>query len=118
MLFYIIFDNLEISCFHGDIIVNANNAIIYNGGSHEFLTTTSDLLFNKLSRVLYVRFGNNIFEIEVEITWKMFQTVVSQARYVGVPVCSEKSVNSMFRFARVNNARALLEQETWTRKLF
>ena len=30
------FDNLKILCLHGSIIVNTDNDIIYNGGSHEF----------------------------------------------------------------------------------
>jgi hypothetical protein len=77
VLFDIIFDNLEILCFYGGIIVNANNAITYNGGSHEFLTATSYMLFNELSRVLYDWLGWNIFEIEVEITLSMLQIGVS-----------------------------------------
>jgi len=57
---------------------------------------------NKLLRILHDRFGWNIFEIEVEITWRILQTRVSQARYVGIPICSDMSVDSMFEFAMIN----------------
>jgi len=43
-----------------------------------------------------------MFEIEVEITLKMLQTRISQARYINISVCSDESVNSMFEFARIN----------------
>jgi len=43
-----------------------------------------------------------MFEIEVEITCRMLQTRASQTHYVVVPICSDKSVNSMFEFARIN----------------
>jgi hypothetical protein len=45
-------DDLEILYFYSDIIVNTDNDIIYNGGSHEFLTAISDIFFNELSRIL------------------------------------------------------------------
>jgi hypothetical protein len=44
--------NLGILCFHGSIIVNTDNGITYNGGSHEFLITTLDMSFNKSSRII------------------------------------------------------------------
>jgi hypothetical protein len=37
----------------------------------------------------------------------MLQTKVSQARYVGVPIYSDGSVNSMFGFARINEINML-----------
>jgi len=37
----------------------------------------------------------------------MLQTKVSQARYVGVPICSDGSVNSMFGFAKINEINML-----------
>jgi hypothetical protein len=43
-----------------------------------------------------------MFEIEVEITLRMLQTRISQARYINISVCSDESVNSMFEFARIN----------------
>jgi hypothetical protein len=61
-------DDLEMLYFYSDIIVNTDNDIIYNGGSHEFLTAISDIFFNELSRILCDQLGWNIFEIEVEIT--------------------------------------------------
>jgi hypothetical protein len=39
-LFDKISDNLGILYFHGCIIINTDNDITYNRGSHEFLTTT------------------------------------------------------------------------------
>jgi hypothetical protein len=42
-----------------------------------------------------------MFEIEVEITWRMLQTRVSQTCYIGVPIHDE-NVNSMFEFMRIN----------------
>jgi len=38
------------------------------------------------------RLGWNMFKIKVEITWRMLQTGISQACYVGVPICSDGSV--------------------------
>jgi len=61
--------NLGILCFHYGIIVNIDNGMTYNGGSHEFLTATLNMY--KLSRMLYDRLNWNMFEIKVEITWKM-----------------------------------------------
>jgi hypothetical protein len=61
--------NLGILCFHYGIIVNIDNDITYNEGSHEFLTVTLNMY--KLSRMLYDRLNWNMFEIKVEITWKM-----------------------------------------------
>jgi hypothetical protein len=37
----------------------------------------------------------------------MLQTGVSQTHYVGVPICSDGSVNSMFGFARINEINML-----------
>ena len=37
----------------------------------------------------------------------MLQTGVSQTRYVGVPICSDESVNSMFGFVRINEINML-----------
>jgi hypothetical protein len=48
-----------------------------------------------------------MFEIEVEITWRMLQTRVSQACYVDILICSYGSVNSMFEFARINEINML-----------
>ena len=68
MLFSIIFDDLEMLHFHGGIIINTDNGITYNGGSHEFLIAILNISHNKLSRILCDRLGWNLFEIEVEIT--------------------------------------------------
>jgi hypothetical protein len=57
---------------------------------------------NELSKVLCNQLDWNIFEIVVEITWRMLQTRVNQACYVGIPIYSIGSVNSIFRFARIN----------------
>jgi hypothetical protein len=62
---------------------------------------------NDLSRKLCDRLGWNMFEIEVEITWRTLQTKVSQACYVGVSICSDGSVNSMLRFVRINGINML-----------
>jgi hypothetical protein len=99
VLFDRILDNLRILCFNGSI---SDNGITYNRKSHEFLIVTSDMFLNKLSKMLCDRFGWNMFEIEVEITCRMLQTRASQTHYVVVPICSDKSVNSMFEFARIN----------------
>jgi hypothetical protein len=64
-------DNLKILCFYSNIIVNIDNRITYNGGSHEFLTPTSNISYNELSRMLCDRLGWNMFEIKVEITWRI-----------------------------------------------
>jgi len=53
VLFDRTFGNLEILCFHGGIIVNTDNDITYNGGSHGFLIATLNMSFNELSRVFY-----------------------------------------------------------------
>jgi len=99
--------NLGILCFHSGIIVNTDNDITSNGGSHEFLTTTLDMSLNKLSRILYDRLGWNMFEIKVEITWRMLQIRINQALYVSVPIYSDESVNSIFEFARINGINML-----------
>ena len=49
--------NLIILYLNGGIIVNTNIDIIYNGGSHKFLTTTLDISINKLSRMLWDQLG-------------------------------------------------------------
>ena len=51
------YDNLEVLCFHGGIIVNIDNSITYNRESHEFLNVTSDMSLNELSRMLSDRLG-------------------------------------------------------------
>ena len=56
----------------------------YNRESYGFVTATSDMSFNKLSRILYDRPGWNIFEREAELTWRMLQIGINQAHYVGV----------------------------------
>jgi hypothetical protein len=99
VLFERILDNLRILCFNGSI---SDNGITYNRKNHEFLIVTSDMFLNKLSKMLCDRFGWDMFEIEVEITSKMLQTGATQTHYVVVPICSDKSVNSMFGFARIN----------------
>jgi hypothetical protein len=102
VLFDNMYDNLEILCFHDGIVINTGNGITYNRGIYEFLTVTLNISLKELSRMLYDRPRWNIFEIEVEITWRMLQTRVSQARYVGVPIYSDESVNSMFGFVKIN----------------
>jgi uncharacterized protein (DUF2132 family) len=99
--------NLIILCFHGDIIINIDNGITYNGRNQEFLTTILDMSLNELSRILCDRFGWNIFEIEVEITWRTLQTRASQACYVGVSISSDGSVNSTLRFVRMKEINML-----------
>jgi hypothetical protein len=63
LLFHEISSNLGILCFHDGNIINTDNDIAYNGGSHEFLTATLDMSFNELSRMLYDQFVCNMFEI-------------------------------------------------------
>jgi len=99
--------NLGIICFHGGTIVNTDNGIIYNGGSYKFLTSTLDISLNELSRILCEQLGKNIFGIEVKITWRMLQIRVSQACYIGVLIYSDRSVSSMFGFARINKINML-----------
>ena len=53
---------------------------------------------NKLFRILCNLLGQNMLEIKVEITQRILQTKVSQAHYIGVSICSDGSVNSMFEF--------------------
>jgi hypothetical protein len=48
-----------------------------------------------------------MFEIKIEIIWRMLQTEVSQARYVDVSVYNDESVNSMFEFASINEINML-----------
>jgi hypothetical protein len=100
-------DNLEILCLHSGIIINTDNDITYNRESYEFITATLNMSLNELSKMLYDRLGWNVFETEVEITWRMLQIDVSQAHYVGVPICSNESVNSMFGFVRNNEINML-----------
>jgi len=102
VLFDIMADNLGILCFHSGIIISTGNGITCNGENHEFLIATSNMSLNKLLRILYDRLDWNMFEIEVEITWRILQTRVSQARYVDIPICSDMSVDSMFEFVRIN----------------
>jgi len=68
VLFNRISSNSGILYFHCSIIVNTDNDTTYNGGSHAFLSATSNMFLNKLSRMLCGLLGWNIFEIEVEIT--------------------------------------------------
>jgi len=49
--------NLGILCFHGGTIITIENGIIYNGESLEFLTVTSNMSSNELSRMLSDRLG-------------------------------------------------------------
>jgi hypothetical protein len=44
--------SFRILYFHGGIIINTDNGITYNGGSHEFLIVTLDMSHNKLFRIL------------------------------------------------------------------
>jgi hypothetical protein len=48
-----------------------------------------------------------MFEIEVEITWRMMQIRVSSTHYIGVPISSDGSVISMFRFTSINGINML-----------
>ena len=70
-------------------------------------TVTSDISLNELSKMLCDWLDLNIFEIDVGITWMMLQTGVSQAHYIGVAICSDKGVNSMFEFLRINEVNML-----------
>jgi hypothetical protein len=47
-----------------------------------------------------------MFEIKVEITWRMLQTEVSQTCYVGVPIHDE-NVDLKFGFMRINGINML-----------
>ena len=67
VLFGRISDKLGILYFHGFIIINTDNSITYNRKSHEFLTTTSYMFINKLSRMLCNILGWKMFETEVEL---------------------------------------------------
>ena len=101
--------NLKILYFHDSMIVNTHNYITYNRGSHEYLTTT---LYIKqvpkriIKNVMWSTCLQYVWN-KVEITLRMFQIRVSQARYVGIPICSDRSVNSMFGFARINGINML-----------
>jgi hypothetical protein len=44
---------------------------------------------DELFGMLCNRLDRNIFEIKVEITWKMMQNEVSSTRYVDVPIYQE-----------------------------
>jgi hypothetical protein len=66
-MFNIISSNSRILYFHCSIIVSTDNDITYNGKSHAFLSTISDMSLNKLSRMVCGLLGLNIFKIEVEI---------------------------------------------------
>jgi len=88
-------NNLGVLYFHGGIIVNVVHDITYNGGSHEFLTATSDMSLNDLSKMLGDRLDCNMFEIEVGITWRMLHIGIGQACYVSVPICSNERVNEL-----------------------
>lgn len=57
--------------------------------SNEFLTTILDMSLDELFGMLCNRFDQNIFEIKVEITWKIMQNEVSSTRYVDVPIYRE-----------------------------
>jgi hypothetical protein len=48
-----------------------------------------------------------MFEIEIEITWRILQIGVSQDCYINVSICSDESVNLIFRFARFNEINML-----------
>jgi hypothetical protein len=98
VLFDEISGNLRILCFHGGIIVNIDNGITYNGENYEFPTASLHMSLNELSRMLYNQLDRNIFEI----TWRMLQTRVNQACYVGIPIYYNENVNSIFRFVRIN----------------
>jgi hypothetical protein len=49
--------NLGILYFHSGITVNTDNDFTSNGGSYEFLTATSNMSLNELSRMLGDRLG-------------------------------------------------------------
>ena len=53
VLFESMYENLGILYFYGGIIVNIDNGITYNGGSHEFLIATIEMSLNKLSKILW-----------------------------------------------------------------
>ena len=44
---------------------------------NEFLIVTLDMFLNELSTMLCNQLDWNMFEMEVEISWRMFQTKVS-----------------------------------------
>lgn len=76
MLFDRMSSNFRILYFYGDTIIDIDNEITYN--------------------------GQNMLEIEANITWKMLQIRVSQATYIGIPIYSDKNVKSMFEFTSIN----------------
>ena len=57
MSFDIMSVNLGILYFHSGITVNTDNDFTSNGGSYEFLTATSNMSLNELSRMLGDRLG-------------------------------------------------------------
>jgi hypothetical protein len=98
---------IGILSLYSDTIINTENDITYNRGSNESLTTTLDMSLNEISKILYDQLGWNAPEIKVEITWRMMQTEVSLIHYVGVPIYSNESLNSMFGFASINGMNIL-----------
>ena len=59
-----------------------------------------------------------MFEIEVEIIWRILQIGVSQARYFGVPISSDRSLNSLFRFTKINMLKLNLNSRPRREKSF
>jgi hypothetical protein len=57
--------------------------------SNELLTITLNMSLDELFGMLCNQLDRNIFEIKVEITWKMMQNEVSSTRYVDVPIYRE-----------------------------
>lgn len=57
--------------------------------SNELLTITLNMSLDELFGMLCNRLDRNIFEIKVEITWKMMQNEVSSTRYVDIPIYQE-----------------------------
>ena len=79
MLFDKMSSNFGILYLYGETIIDINNEITYN--------------------------GQNMLEIEVNITWKMLQIRISQAIYISIPIYSDRNVKSMFEFASINGIK-------------
>jgi hypothetical protein len=48
-----------------------------------------------------------MFEIKVEITWKIIRIGISPIYYIDVLICNNGSVNSIFEFTNINGMNIL-----------
>jgi len=48
-----------------------------------------------------------MFEVKVEITWKIIRIGISLIYYIDVFICNNRSVNSIFEFTNINGMNIL-----------